>query len=301
MADLSPQILSAEVMQECVRAASIMMYKFRFHEEHYYNATEIAIGLDASVCGSISTFKCDVKHIKLALANEGIRLALRSIFGRAIDFNRSSTTDDIIKDPEYKKKFLKGYRIKFTDSNYYSTNITEKLRVDINILSCNILHKINIGIADRVIVDNNLIDSLITVVDDENINDFIENDVSFELVDDISTSDPSSKKRGRPFISQKEIQKQYKIKNLTAQLLYQKEKNNNITTQLIDQFEETDEEKSIKEISSHLISLINRAGSYTQIINGKECVSIISGLIIQDMISNSGCSMEKIPIIVGQV
>ena len=40
---------------------------------------------------------------------------------------------------------------------------------------------------------------------------------------------------------------------------------------------------------------------YTENINGEECVSIVSGLHIQDLISNCGCSVEKIPIIIGTV
>lgn len=75
----------------------------------------------------------------------------------------------------------------------------------------------------------------------------------------------------------------------------------NINSQLIDLFEQTEEEKLIEENSLLLVSLIKKAGCYTQIINGKECMSLVSGLMIQDMISNSGCSMEKIPIIIGQV
>ena len=42
-------------------------------------------------------------------------------------------------------------------------------------------------------------------------------------------------------------------------------------------------------------------GCYTENINGEECISITSGLLVQDLISTCGCSAEKIPLIIGTV
>jgi hypothetical protein len=57
-------------------------------------------------------------------------------------------------------------------------------------------------------------------------------------------------------------------------------------------------EESIGEI---LIKLIATQNEYYKIINGKSCMSVRTGLYVQDMISNCGCSLEKMPIIVETV
>lgn len=49
------------------------------------------------------------------------------------------------------------------------------------------------------------------------------------------------------------------------------------------------------------MSLIGEAKSYIREINWEECVSIVSGLLLQDLISNCGCSVEKLPLIIGTV
>ena len=54
-------------------------------------------------------------------------------------------------------------------------------------------------------------------------------------------------------------------------------------------------------IGSSVVQLIKKANVYTEQINGEECVSIVSGLLIQDLISNCGCSVEKLPLIIGTV
>jgi hypothetical protein len=54
-------------------------------------------------------------------------------------------------------------------------------------------------------------------------------------------------------------------------------------------------------IGNKVAQLIAEAKVYTENVNGEECVSIVSGLHIQDLISNSGCSVEKSPMIIGTV
>ena len=57
-------------------------------------------------------------------------------------------------------------------------------------------------------------------------------------------------------------------------------------------------EKSIEE---KLINLITEANVLTEVINGKPTPSIVTGLLVQDLISNCGCSMSKMPMIIATV
>ena len=50
-----------------------------------------------------------------------------------------------------------------------------------------------------------------------------------------------------------------------------------------------------------LTQLVAEAGVFTEIINGKETLSILTGLLIQDLRSNCGCSLTKMPIIISTV
>ena len=57
----------------------------------------------------------------------------------------------------------------------------------------------------------------------------------------------------------------------------------------------------IRTVGEKLSDLIAGVGVFTQHINGKETLSVQSGEFIQDLISNCGCSMKKIPLIVSIV
>jgi hypothetical protein len=54
-------------------------------------------------------------------------------------------------------------------------------------------------------------------------------------------------------------------------------------------------------IGDKLVDLVIKQSKYYDIINGKLCLSIRTGIFIQDLISNCGCSLEKMPIIIGTV
>lgn len=56
-----------------------------------------------------------------------------------------------------------------------------------------------------------------------------------------------------------------------------------------------------KSIGEKLIDLITQANVLTEIINGKPTLSIVTGLLVQDLISNCGCSMNKLPMIISTV
>jgi hypothetical protein len=63
----------------------------------------------------------------------------------------------------------------------------------------------------------------------------------------------------------------------------------------------SNEEPGTISIGNKVAQLIAEAKVYTENVNGEECVSIVSGLHIQDLISNAGCSVEKLPMIIGTV
>ena len=50
-----------------------------------------------------------------------------------------------------------------------------------------------------------------------------------------------------------------------------------------------------------LTQLVAEAGVFTDMINGRETLSILTGLLIQDLRSNCGCSLTKMPIIISTV
>ena len=74
-------------------------------------------------------------------------------------------------------------------------------------------------------------------------------------------------------------------------------KNKYVSKAYFDENLEEDEES----IGQKLIELIKKSNEYTEMINNKECMSIITGIIIGDLISTCGCSMEKLPLIVESV
>ena len=54
-------------------------------------------------------------------------------------------------------------------------------------------------------------------------------------------------------------------------------------------------------IGDKLVELVMKQSKYYDIINGKLCLSIRTGVFIQDLISNCGCNLEKMLIIIGTV
>lgn len=54
-------------------------------------------------------------------------------------------------------------------------------------------------------------------------------------------------------------------------------------------------------IGNKLHDLVMKQNKYYDIINGKLCLSVRTGLFVQDLISNCGCSLEKMPIMISTV
>ena len=88
----------------------------------------------------------------------------------------------------------------------------------------------------------------------------------------------------------KENKRSSVLKRLRSQLQYSQSKNSSKGSAL--------KEESIGEILNKLIATQDE---YYKIINGKSCMSVRTGLHVQDMISNCGCSLEKMPIIIETV
>lgn len=53
-----------------------------------------------------------------------------------------------------------------------------------------------------------------------------------------------------------------------------------------------------KTIGMKIVELIKEENKYMKLINGKICLSITTGILVQDLISNCGCSLEKMPAII---
>ena len=88
----------------------------------------------------------------------------------------------------------------------------------------------------------------------------------------------------------KENKRSSVLKRLRSQLQYSQSKNSSKGS--------AQKEESIGEILNKLIATQDE---YYKIINGKSCMSVRTGLHVQDMISNCGCSLEKMPIIIETV
>jgi hypothetical protein len=86
-------------MKECIKAISIMMNRFDTSKDNltFYSAQDIVTYIK-SLDSMVSTFRCDLDHLKLGLANSEIRAALKKIFGIEIEFEVGAQKCDIIKD-----------------------------------------------------------------------------------------------------------------------------------------------------------------------------------------------------------
>ena len=287
----SPQNLRDDQQRECAKAASIMIFKFSFTNFRFYSAQEISKELLSLPSSSVSTrsFHCDLDILKIALANQDIRTALLNLYKGNISFQLSSTAADIIKEGIY--QFKKGYQIRFL--RFVNDDICGEndSRVNINNLTEAIL---NYSTAVKIISP----DHFKRLESSANTSEIcVENDN-----ESIVETNVIDKKRGRPKFGPLEKAQSVTIKKLKMQVGYHKSTKSDSDDSIPSfDLDETDEEKRIRNKSLALLSLVRESDSYFQKINGKnECISIVSGLIVQNMISD-GVSEEKLPIMIGQV
>ena len=80
----------------------------------------------------------------------------------------------------------------------------------------------------------------------------------------------------------------YTIKKMRQTDKYAKKVNSNKNTSPIKE----------KTIGMKIVELIRDEKTYTKLINGRICLSITTGILVHDLISNCGCSLEKMPAII---
>jgi hypothetical protein len=86
------------------------------------------------------------------------------------------------------------------------------------------------------------------------------------------------------------------LRKVNASLRYYKGKNKFIKNPMTELMEE-----ETNTMGNKLMSLIKEGNVFTELINGRQTLSITSGLLVQDLISNCGCSVSKIPMIISIV
>ena len=108
------------------------------------------------------------------------------------------------------------------------------------------------------------------------------------LVDSVKKKKMTKKRKS---YSVKELKLSYALELTKQRGKYTKDKKNNRPISRI--IEEM--------IGGKLVELVMKQGKYNGTINGKLYLSIRTGIFIQDLICNCGCSLEKMPIIVSTV
>lgn len=135
--------MEGNLLKQCVKAISIVINRFdtATNNNTFHSAQDIVDYLSA--LNNTVSFRFDIKHLKLALANFEIRKALLKLFPGEIEFRDFSRKGDILKTGEY--KFNRGYRIKFLKKSsqvtFKSTDI-DSIREGIVILSDKIISKL---------------------------------------------------------------------------------------------------------------------------------------------------------------
>ena len=280
MSKFSSENLSHAEVKALIRVAAIMVYRFIPPKlNKFYNAKEIADYLGDLPNGQTSAMHADLNNLKKALYLKHIRDNLEHSFPGHFEFKRAETKNDII--PEL---FNKGYQIK------WNVQISQSLsyRTDIEQLQKTISESFDLLQNPPV---------LKTPCKDVEIPRRHPDDTTSSISENLQPVDNAAdqKKRGRPSLTQVEVST--RINRLRMKLKYKNSKNANEQINLnqgnVNQGEETIGEKVLK--------LITEASCYTERINGERCTSLVTGLLIQDLISNCGCSVEKLPLVVGTV
>jgi hypothetical protein len=284
MSQFSPENLSHAEMKALIRVASIMVHRFIPAQlNKFYNAKEIADYLGDLPNGKTSALYVDLNNLKKALYLKIIRDYVERSFPGHFEFKRAETKNDIIT--EGPATFRKGYQIKW---NVY-INQTSSYRTEIEELQRSITNSIEdhnvklLGLETPRKVTETPRKSLDSVT--SNMPDILET---------LNNMVPQ-KKRGRPPLTQGEVST--RINRLRMRLTY---KNNKYASEQINLNREN-VDQGIDTIGDKLLKLITEANCYTEKINGERCTSLVRGLLIQDLISNCGCSVEKLPLIVGTV
>ena len=264
---------SDALLRTCSKAIAIMVVRFRPASHVFYTATSIAEALQKLEQGNRSSLFAEANGIKLGLMNPTIRRAIMKRYPNRFTFLRCKRKESIIESGV--NMFQTGYRIKFMESN--SAHLCESLT---DIIS-----------AVRKLTDEILEDCSISV-SPPSVKKPNSTVVSPAVAAQASITEALFSPRSAPKDTSERSKKT--IKMLRASLSYirkKEQKNKEVSTIKVEKIT----------MGEKLMQLVAEAGVFTETINGKETLSILTGLLIQDLRSNCGCSLTKMPIIISTV
>jgi hypothetical protein len=256
-------------------AKALAIMAVRFVPQSYscfYSAQSIGVYLQGLQFGNSSALYAEIDYLKLGLMNRSFRTALSEAFPGRFLFEKSQASDSTISKGE--NKFKHGFMIKFVSSSPTLLQ-TDKIKLfsDVTALSSALLlHATSLLEADPPLVVQRNSPAKVPVI---SMHALVENAESFpyEIIEE----------------------KNKKLKKLRSSLSYFKNKNSTHDKSI------SSIETIEKSVGEKLIDLITEANVLTEVINGKPTLSIVTGLLIQDLVSNCGCSITKMPMIVATV
>ena len=272
-------------MVKCSKAIAIMLVRFESESGKYYSATTIADTLQSLSFGGLSALFVEADFLKLALKCGEIREALRALFPSQFDFQKCKTGESIITDGP--NKFYSGFQIKFNGHCNASASVDKTEILDrVGVLSAEILKKCERDVTISLIADTEIADSSTESVQSPE-------------PEPVTPEPPSATKTPRS--SWNSIRRSAKLKKLRSSLSYLKNKRNKLVyrERAAEAVEEAVEEE--ESVGQQLLKLIAKSNVYTEMINGKETLSVVTGLLVQDLLSNCGCSANKLPMIISTV
>ena len=250
-----------------------MVVRFCPQSPIFYTATSIAEALQKLEQGNRSSLFAEADSIKLGLMNPTIRRAIMKIYPNRFTFVRCKRKESTIGSGG--NMFQTGYQIKFMESD--SELLCESLADTIS--------------AVRKVTEAILEDCSISV-SPPSIKKRTTAIVSPAVAAQASITEALFSPKSAPKDTSAKSRKT--IKMLRSSLSYLRKKENKTKEVPTIKREETT-------MGEKLTQLVAEAGVFTEIINGKETLSILTGLLIQDLRSNCGCSLTKMPIIISTV
>ena len=264
---------SEATLASAAKALAIMVERFVPESNScFYSATDICDCLQGLQFGNSLALYADIDSLKLGLMIRSFRTALSEAFPGRFLFDRSQSSHSNISKGSNKFKY--GFMIKFiTRSPLSVARYKNKLISDVTALSASLLlHATSLlELNPPLVVTRNSpakVNAIPLLLQSCSAVPFPQ-----DLIDD----------------------KNKKLKKLRSSLSYFR--NNNT----INEKPKLNIETSEKSIGDKLLDLITEANVLTEVINGKPTLSIVTGLLVQDLISNCGCSMNKIPMIISTV
>ena len=277
---------SDDVLTASAKALAIMVLRFvPQNESCFYSARNIWEILQGLQFGNSTSLCADIDSLKLGLMNRSFRTALSEAFPGRFLFDKSQASGCIIS--KGKNKFKHGSMIKFITSSPPSLRKNkDQLISDVTALSASLLlHATSLLGDDPPLVLQRISPLKIPAIPTE---------IPAPLkIPAIPIEIPPISDSAAMFPRELIDDKNKKLKQLRSSLSYFK--NINSTNEKSTLSIEKTVEKSI---GDKLIDLITEANVLTKVINGKPTLSIVTGLLVQDLVSNCGCSMSKIPMIV---